>query len=251
MSLKKNDQIMLDQLQQFANVLAASGQDFATIKQNLRPSLKSFEDATDAKVSLREENGAIVVSAFDLKKDDVRTLANKEKTLISMRAKVLGVPLDVKVLKSGVQFTNGQISEALREAADLIDRMPVQMADRPESTWNRETGEPVETEAGSYAGEDDSQNDEEPLGEEQGAQAAGQQAGGSALGQAPQDSGQHLQSNEQGAQSQQMGQTQGVAQQTVDNGPVVHPGENEFTHNSQTVASRDQLPTASDEFERQ
>lgn len=147
MNLKKNDQILLDQLQQFANTLFSMNQDFSLVKSQLKGNLEHFEQETGAKASLREENGEIIVSAFDLKKDDLRTTSNQDGTLVSMKAKSLGIALDVKVVRGGVKFTNGQVSESLREAADVIDRMQVQMFDNPASDWDRETGMPVKEKA--------------------------------------------------------------------------------------------------------
>jgi|AntDeeMinimDraft_5_1070356.scaffolds.fasta_scaffold05781_2 hypothetical protein len=160
MNLKKNDQDLLDQLQQFANTLFSVTPDLQTVKNQLKPSMDSFEQKTGGKASLREENGAIVVSGFDLKKDDLRTTANQDQTLVSMKAKSLGVSIDVKVVKGGVKFTNGQISESLREAADVIDRMQGQMYDYPSSDWDRETGLPADAKADSpeQGDGDDNQN---------------------------------------------------------------------------------------------
>lgn len=165
MALKKQEQLLLDNILQTANIVKGLvGNDLGKINEQIVALLAGFAEETKSKVVLGiTEDGEITSTVIDLKSDYVRTRHNTEKTMLSLKGKLNGVPMDIKVVKDETSFTNKEVADALAELSLIVANMPVEMKEHGHDDWLRDVGAYPK---GAVEPEGDSDESEEDLSEE-------------------------------------------------------------------------------------
>lgn len=143
MALKPAEQAKFDGLNQTVGILHSLGHDKETIQSQVAPIAKAIEEATNSKLDLVYENEVPAFILIDLKSDFVRTRSNTENTMLSLRAKIFGLPIEVKVMKEsdGIKASNKDVSIALTELAAIVDSMEEEMVAKGHADWPRTPGE--------------------------------------------------------------------------------------------------------------
>ena len=142
MALKKNEQILLDSILQTANIVKGMvGNDINMINEKLADMLTGFYNESNKKLILSiSEDGEISSRVADYKSDFVRTRSTPDNTMLSLRGKINGVPIEIKVFKDGVALSNKEVAEALMELSLIVSAMPVEMSVHGQDDWPREAG---------------------------------------------------------------------------------------------------------------
>ena len=168
MALKKNEQLLLDSILQTADIIKGMvGNDINMINEKLAEMLKGFYDESQKKLILSiDEQGAISARVADYKSDFVRTRYNTDSSMLSLKGKINGVPIDVKVVKDDVSFTNKEVAESLAELAGIVAKMPVEMSAHGHDDWPREAGS-MPKKLSSSSSEEFNASDESPESEEE------------------------------------------------------------------------------------
>lgn len=145
MALNKYEKTQKNLLSTFAQKLANMGLSKEEITDSLKEQLDDF--ATESKVKLtvkvqKKEDGTSVVelAEIDLSADFIRTRHNTGKTMQSLRVKVLGLPIEIKVKKDEAVFSNEQVVSSLRMLADYVEAMPVEAKDAGSADFPLEKG---------------------------------------------------------------------------------------------------------------
>ena len=229
MALKKHEQAQLDMIQKSLDMLVnIGGMTNDDMLTHLNPMIAGFEAETNMKVVIAPtESGKPVLDVVDLKKDFVRSRWNPSETLQGLRAKSLGVPIEVKVTKADdFTFSNKQIVSALRELANSVETMDVEFHTLGLADLERLPGDILRLKVGDVASDDDED-------EEQGSAPSTIQT----QHDAPQVSTeQNLQANVASEQSQTPAQThqeQGVSQQVHHEQQIAAPVDQQL-HASQS-----------------
>lgn len=158
MALKKHEQAQLDMIQKSLDMLVnIGGMSNDDMLQHLNPMIAGFEAETNMKVVIvPTESGTPALDVVDLKKDFVRSRWNPAETLQGLRAKSLGVPIEVKVTKADdFTFSNKQIVSALRELADSMETLGVEFHTLGLADLERAPGEALRVKVGDVASDDD------------------------------------------------------------------------------------------------
>jgi hypothetical protein len=161
MALKPAEQSKLDMLNQTAAMLAGMNLDADAIREKMAPMIQSLEKDTNSKLVLVYTDGVPSFNAIDLRSDFIRTRPNTEGTMLSLRAKIVGIPLEIKVRKDadGLRASNAEVAESLLFLAEYVKNMPVEMVDADTADWPRELGSlPKRRSAGAEEGGDDDNN---------------------------------------------------------------------------------------------
>jgi hypothetical protein len=147
MALKKHELTMMDTILQSATIISGLvEQDVKQVTEKLKPMLDSFTAETQQKIILViTEGGVIKGELLDLKQDFVRTRFNTEKTMLSLKAKLNGVAIDIKIVKDNLKSSNEQVAEALSELHSIVSAMPVSMETHGHDDWPRIPGEMPKT----------------------------------------------------------------------------------------------------------
>jgi hypothetical protein len=126
MALKKEDKIRLDSLKKTFTMLVTNGIDEGQVLTMMGDQIDEFESITSSKLKVQfGEDPKIEI--VDLSKDFVRTRLSNEDNHV-LRAKVEGVPVDVKIFKrDDFIFTNIEIISALRILADEVESLDVEL----------------------------------------------------------------------------------------------------------------------------
>lgn len=167
MALKKNEQLLLDSILQTANIVKGmAGNDINMINEKLAEMLNSFYDESKKKLILSiTQEGEISARVADYKSDFVRTRSNPDDTMLSLRGKINGVPIDVKVVKDDVSLSNKEVAEALMELSQIVSGMPVEMSLHGQDDWPRDAGGMPkmlsDTDAEVFLDTDDAEDDDE------------------------------------------------------------------------------------------
>lgn len=141
MALKQAEQAKLEGLNQTVEVLVRLNHDQETIKEQTLSIANELEESTGCKLVLsKNSDGKLEYDAIDLKGDSLVSRFNAEKTLLSLKGKILGLPIDIKVLKSGRSYSNEQIASSLTELVRLVRAMPSEIKDLEETEWDPKTG---------------------------------------------------------------------------------------------------------------
>jgi|TARA_B110000196_G_scaffold318860_1_gene335225 hypothetical protein len=162
MALKKHEQAQLDMIQKSLDMLVnIGGMSNEDMLQHLNPMIVGFENETNMKVVITPtENGSQALDVVDLKKDFVRSRWNPGETLQGLRAKSLGIPIEVKVTKKDdFVFSNKQIASALHELAESISTLDVEFYTLGLADLERAPGEHLRVKLGDIASDDDDDND--------------------------------------------------------------------------------------------
>jgi hypothetical protein len=162
MALKKHEQAQLDMIQKSLDMLVnIGGMSNDDMLQHLNPMIVGFENETNMKVVITPtENGSPALDVVDLKKDFVRSRWNPGETLQGLRAKSLGIPVEVKVTKKDdFVFSNKQIASALRELAESISTLDVEFYTLGLADLERLPGEPLRVKVGDVASDEDDDNE--------------------------------------------------------------------------------------------
>ncbi len=162
MALKKHEQAQLDMIQKSLDMLVnIGGMSNDDMLQHLNPMIVGFENETNMKVVITPtENGSPALDVVDLKKDFVRSRWNPGETLQGLRAKSLGIPIEVKVTKKeDFVFSNKQIASALRELAESISTLDVEFYTLGLADLERAPGEPLRVKVGDVASDEDDDNE--------------------------------------------------------------------------------------------
>lgn len=165
MALRQADRIQLDGLQDTITTLAEFDISKEAIQEKLKDKITAFENATNTQFKFTIRDKKAEFSLTDLKSDYLRTRQNPDKTMTSLRAKIFGLPFDIKIDKDGIKFSNEEIAAALGELQSLVSQSPKEFIDNPHEDWARRPGEEV------FTGDDDdsdmndegNQKSEQPL----------------------------------------------------------------------------------------
>lgn len=126
MALSKIDQVRFDGLQQTLNMLTGSGMPVAQIKLMMSPQIDEFQRSTNHKVRYIEDGQNIKFELLNLSRDFVRVRGVEDAKVL--RAKINGVPVDVKITKGDeFSFSNDEIVETLRALADEVSNLSVEV----------------------------------------------------------------------------------------------------------------------------
>jgi len=142
MALKKNEQLLLDSILQTANIVKGLvGNDIDKISEHIVTMLNGFYEESKKRVILEiSEDGEITAKIADFKSDFVRTRFNTDQSMLSLKGKINGVPIDVKVVKDDVSFSNKEVAASLMELSLIVAGMPVVMRDHGQDDWPRDVG---------------------------------------------------------------------------------------------------------------
>jgi hypothetical protein len=89
-----------------------------------------------------DEEGGVTFTHIDVGSYFIRTRFNGDEKMLSLRAKLTGVAIEVKVIKDGVLAINSDIADALRELADVVSAAENELAVEGKADWSRTPGEP-------------------------------------------------------------------------------------------------------------
>lgn len=141
MALKSSEQVQFDSLNQTVLILAGLGHDKDTIKSQLAPMSSKLENESGCKLILDKIEGVLQYSLLDLKGDFLSTRFNGDETMLSMKAKLLGLPIDVKIIKGDkLRASNQQVVSSLQCLIDLINKMPDDMCAAGKGDWDVNSG---------------------------------------------------------------------------------------------------------------
>lgn len=129
MAMKQVDQVRYDALAAMINTLSGLGHDYDTVYKAVKPQIKEFEDATGRAVRIKSN---FEIELIDRRKDFLR-IRNPNEQSKTLRTKVDGVSIDVKIYKEGdYEFENATIAQSLRRLADEVSALPKELAEFPE-----------------------------------------------------------------------------------------------------------------------
>ena len=149
MALRQADQLRLEGIQDTISTLVDFNIEKSAILEKIQDKISAFEADTKTQLKFTITNGKAEFSLVDLKSDFIRTRQNPDKTMTSLRAKIQGLGIEIKIEKDGVSFSNEEVSEALGELQSIVSQMPVEMIEQPHKDWPRLPGEDV------YTGDDE------------------------------------------------------------------------------------------------
>lgn len=142
MALKAAEKMQLDFINETAKMLGELNIEESLIIEKLKEKVSDLENSANCKLVLAVTDGVQQFNVIDLRSDFVRTrFNNAEKTQLSLRAKILGLPIDIKVKKDEDVFSNKEVVKSLRELADIVEQMPVSMLEHGQDDWSRTAGE--------------------------------------------------------------------------------------------------------------
>lgn len=143
MALKKHEQLMLNNITQTATMLADMDWDLPSIEDKMKDILAGFTKETGIRLIIKQDgSGNIGFDHIDTSDYYVRTRPNTDHSLLSLRAKLDGVLIDVKVIKDEMAMSNKDIATALRELAEIVALAPVELSKQGKEDWSRTPGEP-------------------------------------------------------------------------------------------------------------
>jgi hypothetical protein len=131
MALKPIESVKFNAINQTVAALKMASLPMETILSAVAAQIEDFEATTTYRVKVENEVQAdgTYITLIDTKKDFIRARKSGEAFQV-LRAKVLGVPVDVKAAKDGeFSFSNIQIATALRELAVLVEALPKEVKD--------------------------------------------------------------------------------------------------------------------------
>lgn len=126
MALSKTDQVRFDGLKQTLTMLSGSGMELEQIKGMMAPQFADFQALTNQKVNVVETENGLSLELLNLSRDFVRVRGTED--LKTLRTKIQGVPVDVKVVKTNdYTFSNEDIVSALRALADEVEALTIEV----------------------------------------------------------------------------------------------------------------------------
>lgn len=126
MALSKTDQVRFEGIQQTLTMLNNGGLPLEQIKAMMAPQLIEFQKVTNHKVRYVTSDKGVTFELLNLSKDFLRVRGTEEQK--TLRAKIQGVPVDVKVFKEeDFLFSNEDVVSALRALADELEALPFQV----------------------------------------------------------------------------------------------------------------------------
>ena len=127
MALKNNAKVRFEVMNQTFGSLIANNLDLETAKGIIGAQVEEFEKETNHKINYEVNGASGKLVLLDLSKDFVRTRMQNEDNQV-LRAKLQGVPMDVKLWKrDDFEFSNEDIVSALRALANEVEAMPVEL----------------------------------------------------------------------------------------------------------------------------
>jgi hypothetical protein len=142
MALRQSEKTLLGFINETAKMLSELNIEESLIIEKLKDKVGELEQSANCKLALVEVDGIRQFNVIDLSADYVRTrFNNAEKTMLSLRAKILGLSVEVKVKKDDDVFSNKEVSKSLRELAGIVDEMPIEMLLHGQDDWSRTPGE--------------------------------------------------------------------------------------------------------------
>jgi hypothetical protein len=159
--MKQVDRSKLEVLLQSLPLLAKSGMELEQITEHYGSMITEIETSSKCRVSLEMKDEDIVLNVVDLGGDYIRSRPTSKA--LNLRARKQGVPLVVTLVEDDkdVSLPNKQVVAGLRELADYIESMPVEMKDVGKADWPHTLGSmPVntETDLDELEAEDDEQD---------------------------------------------------------------------------------------------
>lgn len=140
MALKAAAQMKLEAINYTVGVMASLDVTEDVIIEKTKEKVTELEAEEEVSLRLRKVDGELQYSAFDMRSDFVRTRFNDVKTMLSLSAKITGLPIDIKVIKGSAEFTNADIVSALKDLVANIEAMPVEMLEHGADEWSVKPG---------------------------------------------------------------------------------------------------------------
>jgi hypothetical protein len=124
MNLKPIEQAKFQAITTTVNTLKNANLPHEAVVNAVSTQISDFETTTRYVVKIHEEaQGGEFVTLIDTKKDFIRARPSGDTGQV-LRAKVYGVPIDVKALKTGeYSFTNAQLADALDALSVLVRKL--------------------------------------------------------------------------------------------------------------------------------
>lgn len=129
MALKQADQIRYDSLVSLIQTLKNLNHDYHTILGAVSAQITEFQEETGFGVRLKND---FSLELIDRRKDYLR-IRNPNEQSKTLRTKVDGVSIDVKIFKEGdYDFENSTIAQSLQRLADTVKALPSELVTFPE-----------------------------------------------------------------------------------------------------------------------
>lgn len=143
MALKQAEQVKFESVNKMVDILHSMNQTGPEIKEKVADMVTELETSANIKLELVYNEGAPSFEIIDLKSDFVRTRATTDDKMLSLKAKIFSVPIDVKIFKEadGLNLSNSSVAKSLRELADIVDGMDKEMVAVGKFDWPRTPGE--------------------------------------------------------------------------------------------------------------
>jgi hypothetical protein len=158
MALRQAEQSQLESINQTVTILASMDLEQSQIEEKMKDMIVPLEKSANCQLVFKKDENGARFDVIELKSDFVRTRQNPDKTMTSLRAKIYGLPIEVKVKKDTEEFSNAQVAKSLLELATLVGEMPVEMLINANHNWSRTPGEMPKSVA---AGTDEDENIDE------------------------------------------------------------------------------------------
>jgi hypothetical protein len=141
MALRQAEQSQLESINQTVTILASMELEQMQIEEKMKEMIVPLEKSANCKLIFKNDEHGPRFDVIELKSDFVRTRQNPHKTMTSLRAKIYGLPIEVKIKKDTEEFSNIQVAKSLLELATLVGEMPVEMLVNANDDWSRTPGE--------------------------------------------------------------------------------------------------------------
>ena len=100
MALRQADQLRLEGIQDTISTLVDFNIEKSAILEKIQDKISAFEADTKTQLKFTITNGKAEFSLVDLKSDFIRTRQNPDKTMTSLRAKIQGLGIEIKLKKT-------------------------------------------------------------------------------------------------------------------------------------------------------
>lgn len=139
MNLNKQQKALLDNVTNILSALVAVNIPKETLAEQMAKQIAEFEaKVPDCRLRLRL-GAAPHIEVFDCSRDSAKTSRDASKYL-TLRARIMDTRLTAIVGSRDSVTSNAVISEALRELADIVDKMPFELSEKESVDLMEELG---------------------------------------------------------------------------------------------------------------
>ncbi|MEG3764984.1 hypothetical protein [Alteromonas sp. 14N.309.X.WAT.G.H12] len=125
-NFKPAEQAVINMLTSTLSILKANGMTAKAVRDMYEAQLADVEKKAKCRIDIVDDGESFILQTTDVGSDFIRT--RRTKTALNLRSKKQNVPIVVTVVQEdkGLQFSNQQLSNGLRELAEYISAMPVE-----------------------------------------------------------------------------------------------------------------------------